>query len=70
MKAGTNFPKKVLKHIVIDILISFDSFAILLYGVANLVYSFGTAGLLAVLLGFLLGWCWVCWCWGLKLQSC
>ena len=56
MKAGTNFPKKVLKHIVIDILISFDSFAILLYGVANLVYSFGPACLPACCSSWLSSW--------------
>ena len=43
MKAGTNFHKKILKHIVIDILITFDSSAIVPNGVANLVYSFGPA---------------------------
>ena len=55
MKAGINFPKKVHKLIVIDILISFDSFAILLYAVTNLIYSFGPA-FPAILLGFHLGW--------------
>ena len=43
MKTGTYFHKKVPKHIVIDILIQFDSLAILLNGVANLFYSFGPA---------------------------